>query len=52
MEKKLVVKKELAEKNLFETQEGGIGQDDPENKQKSRGSIRGCSHNFGLIQPG
>ena len=34
MEKKLVVKKELAEKNLFETQEGGIGQGDPENKQK------------------
>ena len=30
-----VVKKELTEeKNLFETHEGGLGQDDSENKQK------------------
>ena len=31
---KLVVKKELTEKNPVETHEGGIGQDDPTNKQK------------------
>ena len=31
---KLVVKKELTEKNSVETHEGGLGQDDPENKQK------------------
>ena len=29
-----VVKKELTEKNLVETHEGGLGQDDSENKQK------------------
>ena len=34
METKLVVKKELTEKNLVETHEGGLGQDDHENKQK------------------
>ena len=33
-ETKLVVKKELTEKNPVETHEGGLGQDDPENKQK------------------
>ena len=31
---KLAVKKELTEKNPVETHEGGLGQDDPENKQK------------------
>ena len=29
-----VVKKKLTEKNLVETHEGGLGQDDSENKQK------------------
>ena len=29
-----VVKKELTEKNLVETHEGGLGQDGSENKQK------------------
>ena len=31
---KLVLKKELTEKNSVETHEGGLGQDDPESKQK------------------
>ena len=31
---KLVVKKELTDKNPVETHEGGLGQDDLENKQK------------------
>ena len=43
MEKKLVVKKELTKKNLFETHEGGIGQDDPENKQKVEESYGAAS---------
>ena len=34
METKLVVKKELIKKIPVEAHEGGIGQDDPENKQK------------------
>ena len=34
MEMKQVVKKELTEKIPVETHEGGLGQDDPENKQK------------------
>ena len=46
MEKKLVVKKELAEKNLFETQEGGIGQGDPENKQKEEESYGAAANIF------
>ena len=33
-ETKLVVKKELTEKNSVETHEGGLGQDNPENIQK------------------
>ena len=33
-ETKLVVKKELTKKNSVATHEGGLGQDDPENKQK------------------
>ena len=45
MEKKLVVKKELTEKNLFETHEGGIGQDDPENKQKEEKSYGAAAKN-------
>ena len=43
MEKKLVLKKELTEKNPVETHEGGIGQDDPENKQKVEKSYGAAS---------
>ena len=46
MEKKLVVKKELTEKNLVETHEGGIGQDDPENKQKEEESYGAAAQIF------
>ena len=46
METKLVVKKELTEKNLLETHEGGIGQDDPENKQKEEESYGAAAKNF------
>ena len=34
IETKIVVKQELKEKNPVETHKGGLGQDDPENKQK------------------
>ena len=43
MEKKLVVKKQLTEKNLVETHEGGIGQDDLENKQKEEESYEAAA---------
>ena len=43
METKLVVKKELTEKIPVETHEGGIGQDDPENKQKVEESYGAAS---------
>ena len=43
METKLVVKKELTEKIQVETHEGGIGQDDSENKQKVKESYRATS---------
>ena len=46
MEKKLVVKKELTEKNLVETHEGGIGQDDPKNKQKEEESYGAAAKIF------
>ena len=46
METKLVVEKELTKKIPVETHEGGIGQDDLENKQKSRGIIWECSQIF------
>ena len=46
METKLVVKKELTEKNLVETHEGGIGQGDPENKQKVEESYGAAANIF------
>ena len=38
-ETKLVLKNELTEINPVETHEGGLKQDDPENKSRNRGSI-------------
>ena len=52
METKLVVKKELTKKIPVETHEGGIGQDDPENKQKVEESYGAASKKKLLIQPG
>ena len=46
MEKKHVVKKELTMKNLVKTHEGGIGQDDPENKQKEEESYGAAAKTF------
>ena len=46
METKLVVKKDLTEKNSVETLEGGIGQDDPENKQKEEESYGAAAKNL------
>ena len=46
METKLVVKKELTEKNLVESHEGELGQDDPENKQKEEESYGAAAKIF------
>ena len=45
-ETKLVVKKELTEKNWVETHEGGLRQDDPENKQKVEESYGAAAKKF------